>query len=129
MGIVCASLVHLKPLIVRYAPSMLGIQRTTRLPDERSGPTDDNTPRTFGRSTNRSKPFGILTEIEMEESNGSRIAKSTAYTSDISTENDDKFLPPTAGDAEQALGIHKTTRVSITYGDPEAARGGFRGLG
>ncbi|GAB1311517.1 hypothetical protein MFIFM68171_01727 [Madurella fahalii] len=118
VGIVCASLVHLKPLIVRYAPSMLGIQRTTRLPDERSDPTGNNDLRTFGQSSNKSKPFGILTEIELEETIEPKVARSTAYTSDNPSDNDsDGFTGP------QASGIHKTTRVSISYGDQESARG------
>jgi hypothetical protein len=73
VGIVCASLVHFKSLIARYAPEMLGMQRTAvsqgmRLPDSEGG----GSLRTFGRSKMSNNKIGILTQLNLEEENTSQ---------------------------------------------------------
>ncbi|KAH8888969.1 hypothetical protein GQ53DRAFT_723745 [Thozetella sp. PMI_491] len=121
IGIVCASLVHFKPLIARYAPQMLSIQRTTRLADERSGGTNNSSHlRSLGRSTPGSrKPFGILTEMELEDHDESSIVRAAAQkaVSDNSSDNSDIYATSTRDTDRQSSAIHKTTRVTISYAD------------
>ncbi|KAK4442526.1 hypothetical protein QBC34DRAFT_454555 [Podospora aff. communis PSN243] len=128
VGIVCASLVHLKPLIARYAPSLLSIQRTTRLADdERSaGVLDKNMKGTssVGRSTTsgtgRKSPFGILTEMELEENNsrGSDGGEPRHNMKGFDASDDEVPLSkPRNAAARQSLGIHKTTQFRVSYGD------------
>ena len=138
VGIVCASLVHLKPLIARYAPGLLSIQRTTRLPDERSdGTGKESKLRSTGWSSNKSsnsrhKPFGILTEMEREdkrEAATSRAGVMTATThkdgSDHSSDESEGRRPVTPRDmsGQSSSGIHKMTHVSISYADRDPERG------
>lgn len=131
VGIVCASLAHLKPLVARYAPALLSIQRTTRLPDERSGPTEGNSNHTTGLTSGRSaplsrnKPFGILTEMELEDNDEAAIVRAAAHnklgSDHYSSDNSDSYPSPRSDKARdvdrQPSGIHKTTRVTISYGD------------
>ncbi|KAK4184312.1 hypothetical protein QBC35DRAFT_59500 [Podospora australis] len=133
VGIVCASLAHLKPLVARYAPALLSIQRTTRLPDERSGPTGDGKSQlnsgltSGGRSAplSRNKPFGILTEMELEDNDEAAIVRAAAHnkigSDSYSSDNSDVYPSPQRDQARdvnrQPSGIHKTTRVTISYGD------------
>lgn len=114
VGIVCASLVHLKPLIARYAPSLLSIQRNTRLADERSGPADKSvgSGKTKSTSTGRRTPFGILTEMELEE-NEQTVDKPGSERSD----EEAPLSKPRNVTVRQSIGIHKTTQFSVTYGD------------
>jgi len=133
VGIVCASLAHLKPLIARYAPSLLSIQRNTRLADERSGPNDKSSgSRSMGRSTGTGKraPFGILTEMELEENDQSSMAPpSTGHKplSDGSDDNDDEFplSKPRESAVRQSIEIHKTTQFSVAYQADGNAGGRF----
>ncbi|RYO89653.1 hypothetical protein DL766_008059 [Monosporascus sp. MC13-8B] len=130
VGIVCASLVHLKPLIARYAPSMLSIQRTTRLPDERSGTTENSKLRSMGRSTtSKNKPFGILTEMELEDNDQATLVQSTAHNP-MGDNSRDGYPPTTPRDMNrQPSGIHKMTRVTISYADRDAGRVSEPGTG
>ncbi|RYP15629.1 hypothetical protein DL765_005580 [Monosporascus sp. GIB2] len=122
--------VHLKPLIARYAPSMLSIQRTTRLPDERSGATDNSKVRSMGRSTtSKNRPFGILTEMELEDNDQATLVQSTAHNP-MSDNPSDGYPPTTPRDMNgQPSGIHKMTRVTILYADRDAGRVSESGTG
>jgi hypothetical protein len=126
VGIVCASLIHLKPLVARYAPSMLGIQRTTRLPDELSGVADNSKLRNMSRSTpSRNKSFGILTEMELEDNDEVAIARAAAHKpgTDSSGEDTDGYPMPTVPQnaAQLPFGIQKTTQVSVSFASRDGA--------
>ncbi|KAK4160459.1 hypothetical protein QBC43DRAFT_381243 [Cladorrhinum sp. PSN259] len=137
VGIVCASLAHLKPMIARYAPRLLSITGGTRLPDERSGPTKELSHleagvSNGGRSGRHSKPFGILTQIELEETDQSSIVRKASHPefkpmSDYSSEHESDpghQKPTTPLDmSRQTTAIHKTTRVTISYGDRDVSDG------
>ncbi|KAJ4309662.1 hypothetical protein N0V84_011382 [Fusarium piperis] len=70
-GLICASLVHFKPLIKRFAPSLLGLSirgskgsKMVRLGDESS--ENPNSLKTFGQRQ-FNKPVGVLTQMELED--------------------------------------------------------------
>lgn len=82
VGIVCASLVHFKALIARFFPSLLGIQRSSHMIKLGDKPSDASGSRSFGRSKKSAsgKPFGILTELELEEgTNEGRFDSPASY--------------------------------------------------
>ncbi|KAH7324730.1 hypothetical protein B0I35DRAFT_475953 [Stachybotrys elegans] len=124
-GIVCASLVHFKPLIARFAPSWLGISASStkgssnmmRLGDEPSGKGSLQTFGGGGRSNN--KPFGILTEMELEENvsqSQSDLINPEARGGMTATVSHN---PPVDYDAESQAqsqdGIHTTRDFSVSY--------------
>ncbi len=98
---------------------MLSIQRTTRLSDENSGANDSNFRSKARSNTNRSKQFGVLTEMELEDTDESSIVRSAAHApvSDNSSENSDIHSAKFPNTNRKPNGIHKTTRVTVTYGD------------
>ncbi|GAW14674.1 hypothetical protein ANO14919_040770 [Xylariales sp. No.14919] len=77
IGIICACLVHLKPLIAHVAPSALGPSKSSRgakmlrLSDKPSEDAAHSPLQTFGQWRG-SKPVGVLTEIDREESASSQ---------------------------------------------------------
>ncbi|KAI1283370.1 hypothetical protein F5Y07DRAFT_408738 [Xylaria sp. FL0933] len=108
VGIICACLVHLKPLITHFVPTFFGPSRSSRrgkmlkLSDKQSDkPTEDEAPsplQTFGQRQG-GKPVGILTEIDREEkSSGSQVV-----------------LVPAGymGDAHVTVGEHPISEVSL----------------
>ncbi|KAK4224303.1 hypothetical protein QBC38DRAFT_423809 [Podospora fimiseda] len=136
VGIVCASLAHLKPMIARFAPRLLSIKGPTRLPDERSGPTKElshleaGLPSASGRSGRHSKPFGILTQMELEETDQAAIVRHPEFKpmhDDSSEHGSDPghHKPTTPLDMSKgSTAIHKTTHVSISYGSRETGDDG-----
>ncbi|OTB06089.1 hypothetical protein M426DRAFT_21209 [Hypoxylon sp. CI-4A] len=114
-GIVCACLVHLKPMIVRYMPSLLSIGRTTRLADERSGGTSD-----LRSSTKRSRKMGVMTEMELEENDEASIIQPTNHQTAIDTyssHSDYSGANARNMNGQYDFGIHKTTQINISYGE------------
>lgn len=148
VGIVCASLAHLKPMIARYAPRLLSIKGNTRLPDERSGPTKElsnleagvsNPGKSSVLKSRNSKPFGILTQMELEETDTSTLGRKNSHPefkpmNDYSSEHESDIgahKPTTPLDmSRQTSAIQKTTRVTISYGsrDPGTDQRGLGGF-
>ena len=146
---------HLKPLLARYTPSLLGIRQNTRLADERSGKegvgggggaidnsklsSSSNSRSMGGRSAAKSKskqPFGILTEMELEdryneeaaivrpaaESESQTNLKAVAVSGSSSDDGDGYYRTEEGlrdGDRQQqaGTGIQKTTQFTISYED------------
>lgn len=94
---------------------MLGIQRTTRLPDELSGVPDNSKL----RGMSRNKSFGILTEMELEDNDEVAIARAAAHKpdNDSSGEDTEEYPQPTVPQkaAQLPFGIQKTTQVSVSF--------------
>jgi hypothetical protein len=151
--------VHLKPLLARYTPSLLGIRQNTRLADERSGKegggegrgggaidnsklsSSSNSRSMGGRSAAKSKskqPFGILTEMELEdryneeaaivrpvaESESQTNLKAVTVGGSSSDDGDGYYRTEEGsrdGDRQQqaGTGIQKTTQFTVSYGDRE----------
>ncbi|KAK5635812.1 hypothetical protein RRF57_011524 [Xylaria bambusicola] len=90
VGIVCACLVHLKPLITHLVPTFSGSSRSSRggrllkLSDKPSEDGANGPLQTIGRRQGN-KPVGILTEIDREESAVDSPAKlvPTGYMGDV----------------------------------------------
>jgi hypothetical protein len=123
-GIVCASLVHFKPLIARFAPGMLGLtsrsQKSSnmlRLGDEPSShkQSKGSTLQTFGAGRNN-KPFGILTEMELEDnvtqSQADLVGHRSTTTATVSRGNGGDYPSD-----ESDHGIHTTKQFTISYND------------
>jgi hypothetical protein len=122
-GIVCASLVHFKPLIARFAPSMLGLtsrsQKSSnmlRLGDEPSSHKNSkgSTLQTFGGAGRNNKPFGILTEMELEDnvshSQADLVGHRATTTATVSRGNGAEYPSD-----ESDHGIHTTKQFTVSY--------------
>jgi hypothetical protein len=75
IGILCACLVHLRPLVARYIPALLGLPDPAKPHDMMKGPgsppgagQEGIALRTFGQGEDKDRPIGVLTELELEES-------------------------------------------------------------
>jgi hypothetical protein len=121
---VCASLVHFKPLIARFAPGMLGLasrsQKSSnmlRLGDEPSSHKNSkgSTLQTFGGGRNQ-KPFGILTEMELEDnvtqSQADLVGHRAQTTATVSRGNGADYPSD-----ESDHGIHTTKQFTVSYND------------
>ncbi|TPX09914.1 uncharacterized protein E0L32_008936 [Thyridium curvatum] len=117
VGIVCASLVHLKPLIIRYAPSLLNMTRNTRLADERSG--DDSGLRSGGRSGLKgNKQSAMNSAMELDDSEESSIIRSARQETTHGYHTHANSSPThSRGMSRDGSRIHKTTQIQISYVD------------
>ncbi|KFA59962.1 hypothetical protein S40285_08011 [Stachybotrys chlorohalonatus IBT 40285] len=121
-GVICASLVHFKPLIARFAPSMLGMSRSTkgsnmlRLGDEPSTGAKGSL-QTFG-ARQGNKPFGILTEMELEDnvaqSQAELVSPSHGTATTTVSHNQES---PFRDEADRPGVIHTTKHFSVSYKD------------
>ncbi|RYP15842.1 hypothetical protein DL765_005456 [Monosporascus sp. GIB2] len=127
-GIVCACLVHFKPLIIKFAPWALGMSsgskargskggKMIRLGDDQSDQPASNNLQTFGQRQN-SKPVGILTEMELEddlEASRSQTVLVPATHTGVATASAHAGGSPFRRDPNQPNAIHTTTQLTITY--------------
>ncbi|RYP41248.1 hypothetical protein DL769_011622 [Monosporascus sp. CRB-8-3] len=132
IGIVCACLVHFKPLIIKFAPWALGMSRGSkggkmiRLGDDQSDQPASSNLQTFGQRQN-SKPVGILTEMELEddlEASRSRTVLVPATHTGVATASARAGGSPFRRDPNQPNAIHTTTQLTISY--DEDSKSGHR---
>lgn len=122
-GIVCACLVHFKPLIIKFAPWVIGMSRGSkggkmiRLGDDQSDQPASSNLQTFGQRQN-SKPVGILTEMELEDdleaSRSQTVLVPATYTG-VATATAHAGGSPFRRDPDQPNAIHTTTQLTISY--------------
>ncbi|KAI1359773.1 hypothetical protein F5Y08DRAFT_318871 [Xylaria arbuscula] len=123
VGIVCACLVHLKPLIVKFIPTFSISSRSSRrgrmqkLSGKQSEDVVNSPLQTFGHR-HGSKPVGILTEIEREESTTDSPARlvPAGYMGDVNI-----TAQHTADQTPMALsnGIYATRHYAVHYGQSD----------
>ncbi|RYP76286.1 hypothetical protein DL770_007247 [Monosporascus sp. CRB-9-2] len=122
-GIVCACLVHFKPLIIKFAPWAIGMSRGSkggkmiRLGDDQSDQPASSNLQTFGQRQN-SKPVGILTEMELEDdldASRSRTVLVPATHTGVATATARAGGSPFRRDPNQPNAIHTTTQLTISY--------------
>ncbi|KAI0376695.1 hypothetical protein F5Y04DRAFT_285638 [Hypomontagnella monticulosa] len=112
MGIVCASLVHIKPLIAKLAPSILDLSRSLqgrkmiKLSDTPRDLPYTSSLATFGQRRG-TRPVGVLTELELEE-DVSHAGVTTVTTSNAEATTFSEGV-------EQPNAIYTTTGFTISY--------------
>ncbi|KAI0139368.1 hypothetical protein F4776DRAFT_662327 [Hypoxylon sp. NC0597] len=118
-AIICASLVHFKPLLAKASSSIIGASRSSRsgrmikLSDKPSKKAASSDLNTFGQRQG-SRPVGILTEMELEDVlvPGSRTGVATS-TATATYDEESPF--PVGGDRANA--IYATTHFTVAYND------------
>ncbi|KAI0834645.1 hypothetical protein F5Y06DRAFT_300499 [Hypoxylon sp. FL0890] len=129
-AIICASLVHFKPLLTRASSSILGASHSSRtgrmvkLSDERSKNLASGDVKTFGQRQG-SRPVGILTEIELEDMSRSRCAlvPGSHAGGSTATVTCDEETPFPRG-MDQANAIYATTHFTVAYDDRQGLNQG-----
>ncbi|KAI3333138.1 hypothetical protein F4824DRAFT_473346 [Ustulina deusta] len=123
VGIVCACLVHLKPLIAHFTPSFLAPSRSSRrgrmikLSDKQSEDVANSPLQTFGQRR-ASKPVGILTEIDREESASVSPASlvPAGYMGDANVTVSHGERSASEVLMDQPNGIYATRHYAVYYG-------------
>ncbi|KAI1418915.1 hypothetical protein F5Y12DRAFT_789487 [Xylaria sp. FL1777] len=123
VGIMCACLVHLKPLITHVAPTFFGPSRSSRrgrmlkLSDKQSEDVANSPLQTFGQRQGI-KPVGILTEIDREENSSDSQAGlvPTGYMGDanVSVSHDEHAASEVP--MGQPNAIYATRQYAVYYG-------------
>ncbi|KAJ8119318.1 hypothetical protein ONZ43_g3706 [Nemania bipapillata] len=123
IGIMCACLVHLKPLLASIAPTILGPSKSSRrsgmlkLSDKQSEDPSHSPLQTFGQRR-ASKPVGVLTEIDLEESDSRSQAGlvPTGYMGDanITVSHAEHF--PSHEHVDHPNAIYATRQYAVSYG-------------
>ncbi|KAI0531864.1 hypothetical protein GGR58DRAFT_492099 [Xylaria digitata] len=122
VGIICACLVHLKPLIAHVAPSVLGLSKSSRgarmlrLSDKQSEDLAQSPLQTFGQRR-ASKPVGVLTEIDREESASSQAGLVPAwYSGNANVTVSSPEYASSGVPIEQPNAIYATRHYAVSYG-------------
>lgn len=120
VGIVCACLVHLKPLITRFFPSFSSSSRSSKggrmlkLSDKQSEDAAYCPVQTIGHRQ-RTKPVGILTEIDREEcaidSPARLVPPGYMGDANVTVEHNADEVP-----AAHSNGIYATRHYAVHYG-------------
>ncbi|KAI0873270.1 hypothetical protein GGS24DRAFT_402324 [Hypoxylon argillaceum] len=122
IGIMCACLVHLKPLLVNIIPAFLAPSKPSRrsgmlkLSDKQSEDPVHSPLQTFGHGR-AGKPVGVLTEIDLEES----VSKSqaglvpTGYMGDANVSVSRPEHLDSEGLVEHPNAIYATRQYAVSY--------------
>ncbi|KAI1415377.1 hypothetical protein F5Y13DRAFT_187481 [Hypoxylon sp. FL1857] len=125
-AIICASLVHFKPLLTKASSSIHGASHSSRtgrlfkLSDERSKNRAGGDLITFGQRQG-SRPVGILTEIELEDMSRSQSAlvPSSHLGVATATASHDEESPFPIGGGDQGNVIYATTHFTVAFDDKQ----------
>ncbi|GAP90656.1 putative integral membrane protein [Rosellinia necatrix] len=131
IGIICACLVHLKPLIAHIAPAALGPSRPSRgarmmrlsdkHSDDAAAAAAHHSPlQTFGQRRG-SKPVGVLTEIDREEESSASgqpglVPAWCRGNPDVTVSTPGQPEPRAGAQMEQPNAIYATRQYAVSYG-------------
>ncbi|KAI1127238.1 hypothetical protein F5Y10DRAFT_243191 [Nemania abortiva] len=125
VGIMCACIVHLKPLLSSIAPSFLGASKSSRrsgmlkLSDKQS---EDPGLQTIGQRQGL-RPIGVLTEIDLEENalrdQAGLVPNGYMGDAKVTVAHSEKFASDKIFDHPNA--IYATRQYAVSYGQNDSS--------